>query len=261
MSMFAPGGLAISLPGAELAGLDLPGSVTDPKAVLAGRLSAELRAALLLVLQACRHRHVPVRMVARPEIFTHGEAERWLRARLGGVAEHLCVTDGTTIKQIPGCRTHVFFYRLGSLDNFNALRRLSVRTPELLACVESQVNTALPLGLGERRFVPAPVYLTRAVAFPRPPARLLPFFFNKHSAEDSAARVEQRGEVAPADVPAHDEILYLPLTETALHDAEFARAVAEMTVRAFYRPRQVLVLRLPPAEAAPGRWPRRWSPW
>ena len=40
-------------------------------------------------------------------------------------------------------------------------------------------------------------------------------------------------------------MLYLPLSETALHDADFARAVAEIIVNAFYRPRQLLVLRLP----------------
>jgi hypothetical protein len=249
--MFAPTGLAISLPGAELAALDLPGSVTEPQPVLDGQLSAELRAALLLVLGACRRRRVPVRVVARPEIFTHGDAERWVRSRLGDVVQHLCISDGTTIKQLPGCRTHVFFYRLGSHDNYAALQRLSVRAPELVACVESQINTALPLGVGVHRFVPAPLYLTRAVAFPRPPARLLPFFFNRHSAEDSANRIARRGEFAPGQVPEHAEILYLPLTEAALQDAGFARAVTEIIVRAFDRPHHLLVLRLPWAEATP----------
>jgi hypothetical protein len=247
MSMFAPTGLAISLPGAELASLDLPGSVTGPEPVLAGVLSVELRAALLLVLGACRRRGVPVRVVARPEIFTHGEAERWLRARLGRVTQHLCISDGTTIKHVAGCRTHVFFYRLGSHGNYVALQRLSRRAPELVARVESQVNTAFSLGAGMQRFVPPSLYLTSAVAFPRPAARLMPFFFNKHSAEDTANRIEHRGEVAPEQIPAHEEVLYLPLTETALHDADFARAVAEAVIRAFYRPQTLLVLRLPPA--------------
>ena len=251
MSMFARAGLAISLPGAELAALDLPGSVTEPKAVLADRLSVELRAALLLVLGACRRRRVPVRVVARPEIFTHGNAERWLRTQLGNIVQHLCISDGTTIKHLPGCRTHVFFYRLDRHDNYAALQRLSVRAPELMACVSSQINSALSLGVGAHRFVPEPLYLTRAEAFPRPPARLMPFFFNKHSAEDSANRIEQRGAVALAQIPEHAEILYLPLTETALHDTDFARTVAEVVAEAFYRPQHLLVLRLPSVEAAP----------
>ena len=169
MSMFSAAGLAVSLPGAELDELDLPGSVCGPEPVLAGELSAELRAALLLVLEACRRRRVPVQVVARPEIFTHGEAERWLRARLGRVVEHLCLSDGTTIKRLSGCRTHVFFYQLGRHANYAALRRLSERAPELVACVESQVNTALSLGAGARIFTPPSVVLT-TVDTPRPPA-------------------------------------------------------------------------------------------
>lgn len=245
MSMFAPAGLAISLPGAELDELDLPASVCGAEPVLAGRLSVELRAAFLLVLGACRRRRLPVHVVARPEIFIHGDAERWLRTRLGGVVQHLCLSDGTTIKQLPGCRTHVFFYQLGRSENYAALRQLSVRAPELVACVQSQVNTALSLGAGANRFAPPSLFLIAADADARPPGRLMPFFFNRHSAEDTANRIEHRGEVALAQIPDHDDMLYLPLTETALHDADFAHAVADIIVRAFYRPRRLLVLRLP----------------
>lgn len=248
MSIFGPGGLAISLPGAELGSLELPGSVSEPEAVLAGRLSADLRTALLLILRAYYPSRVPVRVVARPEIFTHGDAERWLRARLDNVTQHLCISDGTTIKLLPGCQTHVFFYRLATYRNYTALQRLSARAPELVARVESQVNTALPLGMGVNRFVPEPIYLTHAATFPRPVARLMPFFFNKHSAEDTANRIEHRGEVTLEQVPEYEDLIYLPLTETALHDADFARAVAETVVQAFFRPESLLVLRLPSVE-------------
>lgn len=210
-----------------------------------------MRAALLLVLHACRQRGVPVRVVARPEIFTHGEAERWVRERLGAIAEHLCISDGSTIKTLPGCRTHVFFHHLGSLDNWVALRQLSTRAPELMGGVASQVNTALPLGRGALRVRPEPLYLTASLAVPRPAARLLAFFLNRDSPEDSANRIEQRGEVAPAEVAPHEEVLYLPLSETALHDRGFARLVGGIVAETFYRPQRLLVLRLPPVEAAP----------
>lgn len=250
MTIFTSAGIAISLPGAELTALDLPGSVTGPEPVVAGPLSAELRVALRLVLGVCRRHDVPVRVVARPEIFTHGAAEAWLRTRLGNITEHLCISDGTTIKQVAGCRTHVFFYRLAHHDSYRALQRLSRQAPELVACVETQVNTALNLGAGAHRFVPPSLYLTQEVAFAQTPARLLAFLFNKHSAEDVANRIEHHGEVAFEQIPAHEDVLYLPLTETALHDAAFSRAVAEIIVRAFYHPQTLLVLRLPPLDHA-----------
>ena len=42
------------------------------------------------------------------------------------------------------------------------------------------------------------------------------------------------------------------MSETALHDEGFARAVAELILRAFFRPHHLLVLRLPSVEPAAG---------
>jgi hypothetical protein len=251
MRLFAPAGLAISLPGAELAGLELPGSVTDPDAVLARSLSQDLRAALGLVLDECQRRQVPVQIVARPEIFTHGSAERWLRDRLGDITQHLCISDGTTIKPIAGCQTHVFFYHLSRHANLAALQRLCARAPELVACIESQVNTALAFGVGNDQRVPEPYYLTDASAIPRPKACLMPFFLNTHSAQDTVNRIEMRGALQDEQIPQCAKTVYMPLTETALYDTSFARAVAETIIDAIFYRDTLLVLRLPPAENAP----------
>ena len=245
MSLFTPEGLAISLPGAELAKLDLPGSVTEPDAVLSCSVSLELRTAIRVVLDECRRREVPVRIVARPEIFIHGNAERWLRERLGNITQHLCISDGSSIKTIAGCETHVFFYCLARYENLSALRRLSTRAPELVSCVASQINTCLALGTGEQRFVPHAHFITSKTVLPRPASRLMPFFFNTYSAEDTLNRIEQRGAVNVERVPPCSKATYIPLTETALHDPHFARVVAQVILQTFFNPDTMLVLRLP----------------
>ena len=105
MSIFGPGALPSHCLGPSSGHLNCLDPVSEPEAVLAGRLSADLRTALLLILRVYYPSRVPVRVVARPEIFTHGDAERWLRARLDNVTQHLCISDGTTIKLLPGCQT------------------------------------------------------------------------------------------------------------------------------------------------------------
>ena len=230
---------------------ELPGSVVDPDDVPTADFSVGLRAALQVVKDECRRLRVPIRVVARPEIFTHGELERRLRVQLGTITQHLCISDGTTIKLIEGCDTHVLFYSLTKIYNYKALQSLSKRAPELVAGVRSQINTSLSLGTGPGRFIPEPIFLRQVSDVPRPSARLMPFFFNQYSAEDTANRIEQRGEVRVSVVPEVSEIIYVPLTETSLSDRGFAYAIGSLLLQAFFRPDMLLLLRLPDVSFSP----------
>ena len=121
----------------------------------AAEFSPALRIAVELVTGICRESGFEPTFVARPEIFTHGESRAWLDKRLGGVKDHLALSDGTTIRLIPGLRNHVFLFGLGRAADGEALQRLERRAPELFGSLHSQVNTALQFG--RRRETPAPI--------------------------------------------------------------------------------------------------------
>jgi hypothetical protein len=243
--MFSGAGLLISLPGAEVRDIDLPGSLAELHDVLAATISPELRSAVLLLRDAALERGVEPKFIVRPEIFTNGVSEHWLHTRTGGISQHLCLSDGTSLKHISGFQTHVFFYCLSFLDNLLALRTLFRHAPELMTQARSQVNSSFALGNGGRRVQPVPIFLSRAIPLDHPPSTLLPFLLNRDSAEDSADRIEQQGPIVPESLTGFTEARYVPLTETAMNDRAFARTVAELMLRACFDPATLLVLRLP----------------
>ncbi len=222
----------------------LPGSFAEPEAVLANPLSLELRSALEILHREARHRNLPIMCVARPEVFTHGTSEAWFRERISPSAQHVCVSDGSTIKLLPGVPTHVFFYRLSFRNAAVALRRLSRRAPELTINPCSQINTSVVLGRGPHRARPKSVYLPRTTPLRQLPSTLLPFFLNRDSAEDSANRIELAEPVEVEGLTGFARMLYLPLTETSLDDRAFAYAVLNLILRSFFDPTTLLVLRL-----------------
>jgi len=227
--------------------MSLPGSLAEPADVLANPVSLELRSALEILLAEARRRGLPVMCVARPEMFTHGMAEAWFRARVSPLAQHVCLSDGSSVKHLPGLPTHVFFYGLMFRDAVAALRRLSRRAPELMINLGSQVNSCLTLGRAPCRVRPEPVLLSRTTALRVPPPLLLPFFLNRDSAEDSANRVQQAGPVAAESLLGFSRMLYVPLTETALDDGAFGHAVTELILQTFFDPTTLLVLKCPAA--------------
>src|SRR5579862_3236976 len=97
-------GLLVSLPAKELDAFCPTGSIFKDTELRNTPLSVELRLALDVARQACAKRRVPLLIVARPEIFTHGLPLKWLRDRLGGVEDHLCISDGTAVRPIPQLR-------------------------------------------------------------------------------------------------------------------------------------------------------------
>jgi hypothetical protein len=246
VSMFIGSALLISLPGKEIVGIGLSGSVVEPEEVLASAVSLELRSAIEIVRSEALKKNIQVKCIARPELFTHGVSERWLRTQIACNSQHLCLSDGTTLHHLPGVPTHVFFYHLSLQDNMLALHRLSRRAPELMLQVQSQVNSHFVLGDGVHRVRPVSLFLSRATRLEHPQSTLLPFFLNRNSAEDSANRIEQEGPIDFEGLTAFKEMLYVPLTETAMAEGTFARTVAALIVQAYFDLAILLVLRLPP---------------
>jgi hypothetical protein len=245
VTLFSGASLLISLPGSEVRQIQLSGSIVDPHEILAAAVSQELRSAVHLVCDEAARRGVEAQCMARPELFTHGVSESWLRGRIDPSVQHLCLSDGTAVKPLPSIPTHVFFYNLAPYGNVLALQRLSQRAPELMTGLRSQINSCFVFGSGAHRAQPVPLYLNRATSMAHPESRLLPFFFNRDSAEDSINRIEQQGAINPENLADYSELRYVPLTETALKDRGFAKAVAELVLLASFDPSALLVLRLP----------------
>src|SRR5579862_8407822 len=121
--MFGPEDLAVSLPARELAKVELAGSVFSVDALDGEPISEALRFAIDLLRMATEDAGGSLRFIARPEMFTHGETVAWLRAELGSARNHVCISDASCIRVIPGFQNHVFFYGLGQKSHFEALQR------------------------------------------------------------------------------------------------------------------------------------------
>ncbi|PWS37445.1 hypothetical protein DFH01_11465 [Falsiroseomonas bella] len=246
------GGIAISLPGRHAAGLQVSGSVFAPEELGGAVLPPELRLAADLVVEAARSRGLPVRFVARPEVFTHGILAETLAARLEGATDHVALCDGTAFRPLPGLRNHLFFYRRGVPQAWQQMRRLVEVAPELFLGVASQINGTLAFRF-EGAWHRPPVTLLAFEETPRiTPAAILPVFCNPGDPEGSAAGAlaEEAAEDAPPLPP--DPLRYVPLTEAMLADADFTRVLAERLLGAMMRDEAPLVLQLPLLAAGSG---------
>ncbi|WP_270938938.1 hypothetical protein, partial [Falsiroseomonas oryzae] len=222
--MTGGGSLLVSIPGAQLAPLALPGAIFAWRHLRDAPLDPDLRLALRLVMHTTAGARVRVRFLARPEIYTHGAARAWLDERLGDTREHLILTDGDTLRCLPGLRNHMFFYARGQAKREAALRRLVGLAPELFAGLASQVNGSLSFRLGARWISP-PLQALRFAATPElEAAATAPFLCHpghpdrcaEHAADEAAERAPD------AAGPLH----FVPLTAGALADASFAAWLA-----------------------------------
>jgi hypothetical protein len=144
----------------------------------------------------------------------------------------------------------VFFYNLCFRENFASLERLARRAPELISGVRTQVNSCFVLGSGITRARPESFFLGRAAPLAHGHSVLMPFFLNRDSVEDSVNRIAHLGVMATESLADFTAMLYLPLTESAMADRAFARAVAEVILQASFQPSCLLVLRLPAVHKA-----------
>jgi len=243
--MFAAPGLAVSLPARELAEDPPPGSLFGTEHLAEARISSDLRVAVGLIDTACRRRNLPLVFVARPEIFTHAASLAWLQAKLGGVENHLCISDGMAIRVVPSMRNHMFLYRQGIQANTDAFGRLLRRAPELISTLRAQVNTAYGVRLGQQRLAPPTVVIAGESGPPSPAPELYRFYLNRHAAPQSALLSVAAGPLGPDHIAAFPRIIYVPLTEVAARDRAFAEMLASLLLAAYFDPATCMLLRLP----------------
>lgn len=245
--MFDDGALAVSLPALELATFRPPGSIFSPRDLAAAEFSPALSMAVELVTGVCRDSGFEPTFVARPEIFTHGESRAWLAQRLGRAKDHLALSDGTTIRLIPGLRNHVFLFGLGRAADGEALQNLERRAPELFGSLHSQVNSALQFG--KRRETPAPIAIAGVDALEPEAPQFVRMAINADSAEDSLSRTLRTGALLHPP-RRFSELEFVALTETSLKDRSFVEAIAEKLNLVYFDAYRGLILRLPPNAGA-----------
>jgi hypothetical protein len=224
--------------------VELPGSLYTADSLRTADVSLELRRALRQIeaLAASKAR-APV-FIARPELFTDGATLARLREKLGPVRDHLCLSDGSTIRLIPGMRNHVFFYGLGRRSHFDALMRLESRVPELFSTLDSQVNSALRITHGSRSYAPPTVVLHRQSDSGFVAPDIFRFYFNRQANEDSIGHV--RNAAVPGGLTHRSaKHVYVPLTETAVADRHFMHLLSAMIERSYFDPAGCIILGLP----------------
>jgi hypothetical protein len=239
-------GLAVSLPPSELSRGSFAGSVFTKESLASAPISEEIRLAIDLLAALCVERDVPLRFVARPEIYCEGDTLGWLMERLDGVEDHVSLSDGTAITVIPPLRNHVFFFGLNRQADQMALGRLASRVPEFIASLASQVNTAISFHASTHT-----VLLPSSLIHGRiPPTtgeyELYGFYLNRLSVEDSINRIALRGLIVFDALTALSKVTYVLLTEVSLTDREFMDILACLVARTFFEPDSGLIIRLAP---------------
>jgi hypothetical protein len=198
-----------------------------------------------VVADMCRLHEVPVIFIARPEVFTNSASLVWLQQQLGGIKNHLCITDGMAVRIIPEMHNHMFAYRLGIQENADTFARLLRRVPEFISTLASQVNTAFSLTQNGKRLRPATCILP-ASNHERPgQPELYPFLLHPHDALSAAKRSLSAGAIEAAPFWNLKQVIYIPLTETAARDAIFAEEVGTILTRAYFDPTLGVILRMP----------------
>ena len=243
--------IAFSVPARELLGISLPGSIFDPALLLQNAISFELRAAILAVMQGTAA-NVPVKFVAvaRPEIFTHGVTLQWLMDELVGVEDHVSFSDGTTIKLIPGMANHIFLYGLSSQRRNVEFYKVLSRAPELFPRLSTQINSHHHFRIDGVDVAPkSRTLLLDAPIVDESPTWSFPFYMNHHSLEDSAERAFALGAMDTIPGEGYEDITYIPLTDAAMHDANFQRVVTTAIRSAYLDRSTCLILGLPAMES------------
>jgi hypothetical protein len=236
-------GLLISLPASEVGGFWPSGSLYELAELRGARISDDLKAALAVAEQHCKKLKLTLRLVARPEIFTHGAALEWLRERTVGIEDHLCISDGTAVRPIPLMRNHLFLYHYGSAEHAGAFRRLTGWLPEVLGAMHSQVNTCLSVRL-DKRSVALPAVVLQAARLRRDRATYHRYQY-RDSVDDSAKESLRSRALLGGQKSRQLHAVYVPLTQSAALSPEFVRVMAALIRRIRTDARLVIVVGLP----------------
>ena len=241
--------LLISIPSIELNRLKLRGTVFDAKRLLNAPLSRSLLRAVELVLDQLGPKHSEVRCVARPEMFTHGEALGWLNREANGATKHLCLSNGQTLKLLPGFHNEAFVYGLHREAGFRQYRDVLRRAPELLSGFEVQYNTAHQTLIGDRAVAPRTAVLIPSKPFHAPDLYwFYPFYYNRHSHADSAERMLKWGSNELPLPGQYQKVMLVDCSETALLDNLFCKSLSELIARAAHEASICVLLHMPDPE-------------
>jgi len=243
-----PTGLVVSLPSREMRAMILPGALFQIADLAGQPLSGTLRAALRLLDETCRDAGQRLLLIARPEIFIHGDSRAWLMQQLDGIGHHLNLSDGSTIQLVAGLRNHLFFYNPGLCRNMTAFERFVGRAPEVPAQIGMQINTAFTFSIGQSLYAPQPLLLQTKNLFPPGEAEYRIFYLNPNSVADSIARIEAAPRITAEYVNGFTDITYIPFTDTAASDASFCRLVVKHILAAGQLPKGMLILGAPLAQ-------------
>lgn len=246
MTLFSDKTLVVSLPAAEMEEAHIPAAVMTREQVSTLPVSEALLCAISLIESHCDLRAIEMVYVVRPEIFTQGISASWLRKRIGDGRRHLCITDGSSVHQIEGTDTYIFFYRTAYLESSKALYRLVRRAPEMLSRITGQVNTAFRSKTSFTTSQPRSIYLDRLTMQKAPPPLLYPF----RSGSSSLFQIDATGLLAtrPSLLATEDidvQVKYILLTDTGLHDRSFMHSVARHIREACFDSEQLLLIRVP----------------
>ena len=243
-------GLLVSLPATELNGFAPSGSLFDVEELAAATLSDDLRAALELAVEVSLKRRARIVLATRPEMFTHGVSLAWLQAKLGGIQDHLMLSDGRAVKPVAAMRNHLFLYRHGSTQSRDAFARLASHVPELIATLDSQVNTTVSVGIGAKRIAP-PSWLLQSRRRPAEgrAVRWYPYL-HEASADVSLERMLEAAAQASQKPKPFRRLSYVPLTESAVQDPATLRTVAALVRQTRTQPGSCVLLGAPRIEGA-----------
>lgn len=241
--MFNRESLIVSAPAQEFSDCLIPGGIFDAALVNDMPVSAALRRAVTLVTRDARR----ALLVVRPEIYTHGSARQWLDARVRGFRCHVNLSDGTAIKLLEGIDNHLFVYALTTLKSRIALANLLRWAPESVLRFRSQLNSFHGVLLEGQILRPPCTLLLPSVAEPGEFPDCHGFFLVPSAPEESARMTCASGLVQHPNLLQYEQVVYVPLTDSGLHDARFARATAEAIAAAYLQPSRCVILRLPAA--------------
>ena len=240
--------LLLSVPPSEIFSFAVDRSIFDATQLLAANISEPLKKALLIIFRELAPSYRRFLCVVRPEMFVEATTLKWLNERVDEAKEHICLSDGHSLKAIPGLRNHLFFNAADWLDARERFRRNLRWAPEQLTQFVSTINDMGEASIDYRKFK-----LNRRILRPSSGINLqhvcwsYSLYSNPHSPEDGANRMLARGVSIHSGLlisgdPCVDIVL---CSEAAMHDLNFCRVLANKINEAAFNPSRKLVIQLP----------------
>jgi hypothetical protein len=225
-------GLAVSIPLRELRDIVPAKSIFDASWLAHAGIAADLAIAIDLVLRFCALLGRRVVFIYRPEIFTHGDTLSWLHQELGGIEDHLSISDGSAIKLVRDLHNHMFLYAPGKERHLNDFRRLVERAPEIMPQLGFQINTAYSLRNGAQTCRPRSLLLQAHDETTVAETDLCKFYLNPNGLDSaSVGRSLKSPSLAPGRIEPFRSMTYVPFNGSAAADRPFCRMVARMIIR------------------------------